>query len=45
MEYYSMWAGQGAGMSRAIPAAELVGKLVEETARIHPSPRHGGRKL
>jgi nitronate monooxygenase len=31
MEYYSMWAGQGAGMSRALPAAELVAKLVEET--------------
>ena len=33
MEYYSMWAGQGAGMSRALPAAELVGKLVDETRR------------
>ena len=33
MEYYSMWAGQGAGLSRAIPAAELIGKLMEETAR------------
>jgi nitronate monooxygenase len=31
MEYYSMWAGQGAGMSRAMPAAELVEKLIEET--------------
>jgi nitronate monooxygenase len=31
MEYYSMWAGQGAGMSRALPAAELLAKLVEET--------------
>jgi nitronate monooxygenase len=31
MEYYSMWAGQGAGMSRAMPAAELVAKLVDET--------------
>ena len=33
MDYYSMWAGQGAGMSRAVPAAELVGKLVDETLR------------
>ena len=33
MEYYSMWAGQGAGMSRALPAAELVAKLVDETLR------------
>jgi len=36
MEYYSMWAGQGAGMSRALPAAELVAKLVEETQRRLP---------
>lgn len=33
MEYYSMWAGQGAGMSRALPATELVAKLVDETLR------------
>jgi nitronate monooxygenase len=31
MEYYSMWAGQGAGMSRALPAAELIARLIEET--------------
>jgi nitronate monooxygenase len=31
MEYYSMWAGQAAGLSRALPAAELVSRLVEET--------------
>jgi nitronate monooxygenase len=30
MEFYSMWAGQGAPMSRALPAAELVGRLVDE---------------
>lgn len=31
LEYYSMWAGQGAGMSRGVPAADLVNKLVAET--------------
>jgi nitronate monooxygenase len=31
LEYYSMWAGQGAGLSRGMPAADLVKKLVEET--------------
>jgi nitronate monooxygenase len=32
MEFYSMWAGQGAPMSRGLPAAELVGRLVDELA-------------
>lgn len=31
MEFYSMWAGQGAPMSRGLPAAELIGRLVDET--------------
>lgn len=31
LEYCSMWAGQGAGLSRGMPAADLVNKLVEET--------------
>ncbi|HTE56757.1 MAG TPA: nitronate monooxygenase [Kofleriaceae bacterium] len=30
MEYVSLWAGQGAPMSRALPAAELVATLVDE---------------
>ena len=31
--------GQGAGMSRALPAAELVGKLVDETLHRLPAAR------
>ena len=34
MEFFSLWAGQGAPMSRSLPAAELVRTLVEETRRI-----------
>ena len=30
MRYAPNWAGQGASMARALPAAELVGRLVEE---------------
>jgi nitronate monooxygenase len=30
MEYVSLWAGQGAPLSRALPAAELVRRLVDE---------------
>ena len=30
-EYLSLWAGQGAAMSRGIPAAELFAALVRET--------------
>jgi nitronate monooxygenase len=30
MDYYSLWAGQGAPQSRALPAAELVRRLVDE---------------
>ena len=30
MDYYSLWAGQGAPMSRALPAGELIRRLVEE---------------
>ncbi len=32
MDYFSVWAGQGAPMSRALPAAELVRRLVDEIA-------------
>ncbi len=28
---YALWCGQGAGLSRELPAAELVARLVEET--------------
>jgi nitronate monooxygenase len=38
LEYYSMWAGQGAGMSRGMPAADLVNKLIEETLPRLPAP-------
>lgn len=31
-EYLSLWAGQGAGMARALPAAELVRVLMDELA-------------
>lgn len=34
MQYFSLWAGQGAPMSRSLPAAELVRTLVEETRRV-----------
>ncbi|HVY44116.1 MAG TPA: nitronate monooxygenase, partial [Hyphomicrobiaceae bacterium] len=30
-EYLAMWAGQGVGLSRALPAADLVRALVSET--------------
>ena len=30
-EFLSLWAGQGVRMSRRLPAAELIAKLVEET--------------
>jgi len=30
-DFMSLWAGQGAGMSRGLPAAELVATLVRET--------------
>ena len=33
-EFTAMWAGQGAGMSRDLPAAELVAKLVQETKKV-----------
>lgn len=33
-EYMSMWAGQGTTLARAIPAAELVDRLVAETQRL-----------
>ncbi|HEY5798781.1 MAG TPA: nitronate monooxygenase [Burkholderiaceae bacterium] len=36
MEYVSMYAGQGAGMARAMPAAELVAQLQAETAALLP---------
>lgn len=32
IEYMSLWAGQGAPMSRGLPAAELVRRLVDEMA-------------
>ncbi|HKE19819.1 MAG TPA: nitronate monooxygenase [Kofleriaceae bacterium] len=32
MDFVSLWAGQGAPMSRALPAAELVRRLVAEAA-------------
>jgi nitronate monooxygenase len=30
-DFYALWAGQGVAMARALPAAELVGKLEHET--------------
>jgi nitronate monooxygenase len=33
-EYLSLWAGQAAGMSRGLPAAELFAALVRETQSI-----------
>ena len=33
-DYLALWAGQGAAMSRALPAAELVRTLVEELATV-----------
>jgi hypothetical protein len=43
MEYMSMWAGQGAPMSRSLAAAELVRRLAAEAeaeaARADGSPR------
>jgi nitronate monooxygenase len=40
--FITMWAGQGVTLTRAVPAAELVGSLVTETHRLlfpahHPS--------
>jgi len=35
-EYLSLWAGQGVGMARPMPAAELMARLVDET---HESAR------
>ena len=31
-DFVALWAGQGVGMSRAMPAAQLVGTLVDEAA-------------
>lgn len=36
MQYCSMWAGQGAGMARAGPAAELVAALMNEARSLLP---------
>jgi nitronate monooxygenase len=33
-ELQSLWAGQGLGLIRRLPAAELVRRLVAETAEI-----------
>jgi nitronate monooxygenase len=33
-DFMSLWAGQGAGMSRGLPAAELVATLVRETEAV-----------
>ncbi|MNJ74190.1 hypothetical protein D3C77_710820 [compost metagenome] len=35
-EYLSLWAGQGAGMARTLPAGELVRVLMEELATCRP---------
>ncbi|MCM2320959.1 MAG: nitronate monooxygenase [Pseudomonas sp.] len=35
-EYLSLWAGQGAGMARTLPAGELVRTLMEEMAACRP---------
>lgn len=35
--YLSLWAGQGVARARALPAAELVSRLVEETAQARRS--------
>jgi nitronate monooxygenase len=32
-EFMALWAGQAAPLNRAVPAAELVAALVEETRR------------
>jgi len=37
-EHLSLWAGQGVGRSRALPAAELVRRLVEELADASGNP-------
>ena len=31
-DFVAMWSGQGVGLSRAMPAAQLVGALVDEAA-------------
>ena len=41
-DFVAMWAGQGAPLSRALPAAELVAKLESETAA---ALRHGASLL
>lgn len=38
-DFISLWAGQGVTRSRALPAAELVATLMEETARAAASRR------
>jgi nitronate monooxygenase len=35
--YGAQWAGQGAPMARALPAAQLVGRLIEEMQAAHPT--------
>ncbi|CAN5746762.1 nitronate monooxygenase [soil metagenome] len=40
-EFMSLWAGQAAGLSQAIPAAELVENVVEEARQCH-QPRGSG---